>query len=91
MTVRSTLLRGTAALALAVGLIATTTASPALAKPQKPESSVPNLPGLPSLPGIGGGGEMGPQEVAQMVGSGLRLAADIAEIGIPLIVEAIDP
>ena len=94
MTTRSTLWRGAAALALAVGLVATTTSSPAYAKPANPEGSQPSLPaGLPGIPGLtgSGGGKMSPQDWASTIAGGLRLAADATEVVVPLVVEAVDP
>jgi hypothetical protein len=114
MTTRSTLLRGAAALTLAVGLIATTTISPAYAKPAIPGGGPPSQPslptdlgGLPSLPtDLGGlpslptdlgslpslpGGSMNSQDVTQMIVGGLRMAADAAEVVVPLVVDAIAP
>jgi hypothetical protein len=89
MTTRSALLRGSAALALALGLLATTTISPAYAKPANPQGAVPSVPaGVPGLPGFGTA-NMSSTDVVQMVAGGLRIAADATEIVVPLVIEAV--
>jgi hypothetical protein len=95
MNTRSRLLRGSAAIALAVGLLSMTAVAPAYAKPKDPESNqpsvpggAPGLPGLPDLPGIGGGGQgLSPQDMGNMIAGGLRLAADAAEVVVPVVIE----
>jgi hypothetical protein len=93
MTPRSTLLRGSAALALALGLVATTTISPAYAKPASPQGAIPSMPaGVPGIPGLpalptNGAGKV---DVAQTIVGGLHMAADAADIVVPLIVDAVE-